>query len=69
MGKTWVGYTQLPATRLPSIKAGILNTTSAFSGDTLDADTLAKIDLLYARHYSVAKDLKLLWQNYRKLGV
>ena len=65
--KTWVGYVK-QSIKLPSLKEGVVNTASALSTEKLDADTLAKIDLLYARHYSVAKDLKLVWQNYRKLG-
>jgi len=67
--KTWVGYA-LPATgNLPAVKHGVLNTAASFDGLQLDADTLSKINLLYARHYTVLHDLKLMWQNYRKLGV
>ena len=66
--KTWVGYA-LPATgNLPAVKHGVLNTAASFDGLQLDADTLSKINLLYARHYTVLHDLKLMWQNYRKLG-
>ena len=66
--KTWVGYAQPSAHQLPAIKPGIITTSSGFDKLHLDPETLSKIDLLYARHYSVSNDLKLLWQNYRKLG-
>jgi O-antigen biosynthesis protein len=66
--KTWVGYTQ-PAGNLPAIKQGVINTSSSFNNLNLEQDTLLKIDLLYARHYSVADDFKLIWQNYSKLGI
>jgi len=35
----------------------------------LERDTLDKMDFLYARHYSVSHDLKLVLRNYRNLGV
>jgi GT2 family glycosyltransferase len=64
--KTWVGYTR-SRSQLPFVKPGIITSASGYTD--LDNDILSKIDLLYARHYSVAQDLKLMLQNYRKLGV
>ncbi len=67
--KTWVGYAQSGTGNLPVIKTGVITTTTSYDGLQLDAGTLSKIDLLYARHYSVSDDVKLIWKNYRKLGV
>jgi len=67
--KTWVGYASPATKNLPAIKPPVITSASGFSNLNLDADTLAKIDLLYARHYSVTNDLKLILQNYRNLGV
>ena len=66
--KTWVGYSQHETNHLPAIKPGVIATASHFSNLHLNTDTLSKTDLLYARHYSTMHDLKLMWQNYRKLG-
>lgn len=66
--KTWVGYAQNP-NQLPLVKPGIINAASAYDSLNLEKETLSKVDLLYARHYSVEHDLKLMLQNYRKLGV
>lgn len=66
--KTWVGYAHT-VNQLPVIKPGVITTASCFGALILDADTLSKIDLLYARHYSVTHDLKLMWKNYLKLGM
>jgi GT2 family glycosyltransferase len=67
--KTWVGYAQSGTGHLPFVKPGVINTATGFNSLHLNEDTLSKVDLLYARHYSVSHDLKLMWRNYRKLGV
>ena len=67
--KTWVGYTRPGSAQLPKVKPGVITAASSYHSLNLDVETLSKIDLLYARHYSVGHDIKLMWQNYRKLGL
>jgi hypothetical protein len=66
--KTWIGYTQPANNNLPFIKPAVISSSSGISSAQLNADVLSKVDLLYARHYSVGHDLRLMLQNYRKLG-
>lgn len=59
--KTLVGYylpSELERRQLPSIKRGILNPSDAFT--QLDPHVLSKLNLIYARDYSVWKDLKII---------
>lgn len=65
--KTWVGYTK-EAPQLPYLKNGVISSNESFGEMNLDELTLAKLNWLYAKHYSVGNDLKLLLNNYRKLG-
>jgi GT2 family glycosyltransferase len=67
--KTWIGYTQATNNNLPLIKPAVITSATGISPAQLSPDVLSKIDLLYARHYSVSHDLKLMLQNYRKLGL
>ena len=66
--KTWIGYSQA-SPKLPVIRSGVITHAARYSQLQLEKDTLDKMDFLYARHYSVSQDLKLVLQNYRNLGV
>ena len=66
--KTWVGYSQA-SPKLPAIRPGVITDAAHFTQLQLERDTLDKMDFLYARHYSVSHDLKLVLRNYRNLGV
>ena len=57
--KTWVGYTK-EASQLPYLKNGVISSNESFGEMNLDELTLAKLNWLYAKHYSVGSDLKLL---------
>ena len=66
--KSWVGYTESSNTvHLPKIVPGILTTTSDVSTFNLNEQTIDKINYLYAKNYSVEKDLNLLLSNLLKL--
>ncbi len=67
--KTWVGYAQSSGAHLPKVQPGVISAATSFNALHLDSETVSKINLLYARHYSVSSDIKLVWRNYRKLGV
>ncbi len=67
--KSFVGYitdeSKSTTNNLPLIKKGILtpDTTNSLS----DKNTLNKVNLIYARDYSISKDLKILLKNFKKL--
>ncbi len=65
---TWVGYIPEETTHLPfAIKSVTSITGTAATGD-LSAETIHKLNLLYAKHYSVSRDLQLLLAAYKQLG-
>ncbi len=66
--KTLVSYNQeseLSNKQLPKIKKGILTPTDHLSG--FDESLKSKLDLLYAREYSVFGDIRILWKAWKKL--
>lgn len=67
--KSFVGYikdeNQSPTSNLPLIKEGVL--TPNIINSLLDKNTLNKVNLIYARDYSISKDLRILLKNFRKL--
>lgn len=67
--KTWVGYATgkkgLPVLRKPVITA---NGIPAGTKQPLPEESLQMMDYWYARDFQTAKDLKLIWKLYRRLG-
>ncbi len=68
--KTWVGYkkTQEPAINLPPVKPGILSPVDGLNLNNLDAPTIKRINLFYAKDYEYEKDLEIIWRAYKNLG-
>lgn len=66
--KTWVGFAgNDPA--LPHLKPGIITSTGLPSElNRLSRSSLKTTDHLYARHYEVMSDIKLIWKHYRYLS-
>ncbi|MEZ5199355.1 MAG: hypothetical protein R2764_24120 [Bacteroidales bacterium] len=68
---SWVGF-RLTSTseqlKLPVIKPGILNPTDAIKNTHISADTIDRLNLLYARDYKIMNDLNILLKGFRKLG-
>jgi len=63
--KTWVGYSQkLSAKGLPKLKTSVLKV----SGDESQLERIKKQQIIYAKDYGVALDLKILIQFFRNLG-
>jgi GT2 family glycosyltransferase len=66
--KTWVGYA-FDEKDLPELLPGIITTTGlTHSLNSLPVESLLMTDKLYAKHYHVLHDLKLIWNNYRFLS-
>lgn len=69
--RSWIGYSSEMSNHngLPRIRKGILGTNGQPGGKHPDTDdSLYKLDQLYAREYSVYKDLYLLAKGYKWLG-
>jgi hypothetical protein len=69
--KSWVGYinTTIDNGHLPKIKKGILNPADGLKKNlSLDEHASKRLNLLYAKHYQIEKDLTLMWRAYQKLS-
>jgi len=64
---TWVGYSEAKE-KLPSIRQGILSPADELKTDDLDLKTRQRLDYLYAKDYSINKDLSVLMAGFSKLG-
>ncbi len=67
--KSWVGYH--PAgnpENLPKIKPGVLYPTAQTGTKTTNAQTLERINFLYAKEYTAQMDLEIIVKNLRELG-
>ncbi len=65
--KTWIGYAAGDA-GLPNLPPGIITTTGLPPNmNALAPASLVINDKLYARHYTVTHDIKLLWKNFQWL--
>ena len=59
--RTWVGYTNNGELRdLPSLKSSVLNLSQIYPDKELDRDTISRLNLLYAKTYTVEQDLDAL---------
>ena len=67
--RTWIGYA-MPEKNLPALRKGIVacNGSVITVKHSLPEESLQMVDYWYARDYEPAKDLKLLWRMYRRLG-
>ncbi len=68
--RSWVGYYQLKhqLLQLPKIKKGVLNPLDSVKFKNHDNDTIAQLNLLYARDYNPWKDLNIIFFAFRDLG-
>ncbi len=68
---TWIGYAthhQHGTPHLPLIKKGILNPTDIFKNPSFDTQTIDRLNLLYARNFSLANEFSILYRGFRDLG-
>jgi uncharacterized protein (DUF486 family) len=65
---SWVGFTNNDEVRLPKIKKGIIHPLSYMKSDLPDINTIHRLNMLYARDYSLFVDLRLILKSIRKLG-
>ena len=68
--KTWVSYayTRNEFIKLPKLNFGVLTPGDALKNFSLDEITRKRLDYLYAKDYSVYKDLSIFVIGFSKLG-
>lgn len=68
---TWVGYCFAKNEKkeeLPSLKTGILNPTDTLKIKPASLHSLQKINLMYAKNYSIYEDLDIILKGFKQLG-
>ncbi len=69
---SWVGYADVnssgTSTVLPKIRKGVFSPLTPFKQNNRDADTIARMNLLYARDYSIYQDAEILWKGLMEAG-
>jgi len=68
---SWVGYHKVNTQMflgLPVIKTGILRSTDLIDLHDENQEAIDKMNMLYARDYSVAKDFEIVMKAFKQLG-
>jgi O-antigen biosynthesis protein len=68
---SWVGYckeTEPSSVKLPAVREGVLCPADVFERTVEDTGLLSRINLLYARDYSIYKDINIFSRCLRKIG-
>ena len=69
--RSWVSYVrdeQYDIERLPHIRKGVLNPLDAFIKDNISDEIRQRLNIIYARDYSINIDLNIIVKGYRHLG-
>ena len=68
--QTWVGYlgSIQVAQMLPALKPGVLTPIDSHVEIMPDTATLQRLNLLYAKDYSLWTDAEIIWRAWRELG-
>ncbi|MBA3648558.1 MAG: glycosyltransferase [Chitinophagales bacterium] len=68
--RSWVGYAdnEMQHEKLPRIKKGIITPIDELKTAALNGASLSRINLLYAKDYSLWNDAELFIKCYKKLG-
>jgi O-antigen biosynthesis protein len=68
---SWVGYckdVEPSSGKLPNIRQGVLCPADVFERSIEDVGLVNRINLLYARDYSIYKDINIFSRSFRKIG-
>jgi hypothetical protein len=68
--KSWVGFYSYDNKKdtLPTIKRGILNPTDIFPNENLSPELCERLDLRYAKDYTIYQDLDIIFRGFKNLG-
>jgi O-antigen biosynthesis protein len=66
---SWIGYipNQKTTNNLPVLKPGILNPGDLFPELSLDDEKVIRLNMLYAKDYSISTDTEILFKGWRNL--
>jgi GT2 family glycosyltransferase len=59
---TWVGFSENLSVQVPKIKPGIISPTSPYPSSTLDQATVNKLNMLYAKNYTIYLDIWIIFK-------
>jgi GT2 family glycosyltransferase len=67
--KSWIGYipNQKTTNNLPVLKPGILHPGDLFPELALDEEKMNRLNMLYAKDYSISTDTEILFKGWRNL--
>lgn len=67
---SWVGYHPIPEQKniLPSCKTGILTIRDLTISTNNNLKVLKKLNINYAKDYTIEKDWRILWKSFRLIG-
>jgi hypothetical protein len=67
--KSWIGYipNQETTNNLPVLKPGILHPGDLFPELSLDEEKMIRLNILYAKDYSISTDSEILFKGWRNL--
>jgi lipopolysaccharide/colanic/teichoic acid biosynthesis glycosyltransferase len=65
--KSWIGYipNQETFNNLPVLKPGILHPGDLFPELMLDEEKMTRLNMLYAKDYSISTDAEILFKGWR----
>lgn len=67
--KSWVGFSSsISREKFPHAKQGVISPADSIRNFNLTEQDVAAAEMSYARHYSVSKDLSLLFGNFKMIG-
>ncbi len=67
--KSWVGYSSQQPNGLPVIRPGVIGTNGMPVQDQTQIEVgLVILDQLYAKEYSLNRDIRLIKKGYKWLG-
>lgn len=66
--KSWVGFSFKKDLSLPVIRSGVLTPANSSTTTISDPIILKQLDTLYAREYSVIRDISIIRKGFKELG-
>lgn len=69
--KTWVGFYPEQITidyKLPKLKKGVMHPLMGLNPKQIHADSIRKLNIVYAKDYKLTGDLAIILKNIRRLG-
>jgi lipopolysaccharide/colanic/teichoic acid biosynthesis glycosyltransferase len=65
---SWVGFSDGEQIHVTQLRKGIISPVSLYEDKKLDASTIHRLNLLYAKDYHTYTDLELILKSWKQLG-